>query len=148
MLIEKFLPTACKRMCCIGSDASLVQAARLLERDNDMLLVCAADGRLVGVLTKTDAVRQIGLCTGASCSVPVIEAMTMTRELITMTPQRFLKDAWETMKEHRVKNIPVVSTDGKPLGVLNARDVLQNLWQELQKEEDLLFNYVMNVGYR
>lgn len=52
------------------------------------------------------------------------------------------------MKTRGLKNIPVVDADNKPLGVLNARDVLQNLWQEVQQEEDLLFNYVMNVGYR
>ena len=72
----------------------------------------------------------------------------MTRDLITMAPEGLLKDAWETMKTRGLKNIPVVDADNKPLGVLNARDVLQNLWQEVQQEEDLLFNYVMNVGYR
>ncbi len=123
-----------------------MQAARLLERDHDMLLVCDADGRMVGVLTKTDAVRQIGICTGASCTASVAHAMTS--EVMTATPEGQLKDAWGMMKTGRLKNIPVVDPDRKPLGVLNARDVLQNLWQEVQQEEDLLFNYVMNVGYR
>jgi len=146
LLIEKFLPTARKRMSCIGSDAALLQAARLLEDDNDMLLVCDTSGRMIGVLTKTDAVRQIGICTGASCTAPVIEAMT--REVMTVTPEGQLGDAWQMMKLRGFKNIPVAGPDGRPLGVLNARDVLQNLWQEVQQEEDLLFNYVMNVGYR
>lgn len=146
MLIEKFLPTAHKRMCRIGTDAALLQAARLLERDHDMLLVCNTNDRMIGVLTKTDAVRQIGICTGASCTAPVNEAMT--RDLITVAPTDQLKEAWEMMKTRGLKNIPVVDPGGKPLGVLNARDVLQCLWNEVQQEEDLLFNYVMNVGYR
>jgi arabinose-5-phosphate isomerase len=146
MYIEKFLPTARKRMCCTDAGTALLQAARLLESDHDMLVVCDTEGRMVGVLTKTDAVRQIGICTGASCTAPVVEAMA--REVITATPSGKLKDVWDTMKAHGLKNIPVVGPDGKPLGVLNARDVLQNLWQEVQHEEDLLFNYVMNVGYR
>ncbi len=146
MLIEKFLPTAHTRMCCIETDAALLHAARLLERDHDMLLVCDTDGRLVGILTKTDAVRQIGICTGTSCTAPVVEAMT--REIITAVPTDQLKEAWGMMKTRGLKNIPVVDPDGKPLGVLNARDVLQNLWEEVQQEEDLLLNYVMNLGYR
>jgi CBS domain-containing protein len=146
MLIKKFLPTARERMCCIEAGASLLQAARFLENDHDMLVVCDGEGRMVGVLTKSDAVRQIGICTGASCTAPVIEAMT--REVITAAPEGQLSDAWGLMKARGLKNIPVVGADGKPLGVLNARDVLQNLWQEVQQEEDLLFNYVMNVGYR
>lgn len=133
-------------MRCIGSDAALLQAARLLEGGHDMLLVCDTGGRMIGVLTKTDAVRQIGICTGASCAAPVIEAMS--REVIAVAPEGQLGDAWQIMKSRGFKNIPVVKPDGKPLGVLNARDVLQNLWQEVQQEEELLFNYVMNVSYR
>lgn len=142
LLIEKFLPTARKRMCCIEENAALLQAARPLERDHDMLVVCDTEGRMVGVLTKSDAVRQIGICTGASCTAPVDEAMT--REVVAVTPEGQLADVWNLMKAHGLKNIPVIAADRKPLGVLNARDVLQNLWQE----EDMLFNYVMNVGYR
>lgn len=146
MLIKRFLPTARRRMCCIEAGAALLQAARLLERDNDMLVVRNSDGRMAGVLTKSDAVRQIGICTGASCTAPVIEAMT--RDVTTAVPEGQLGDVWDMMKARGLKNIPVIDADRKPLGVLNARDVLQNLWQEVQHEEDLLFNYVMNVGYR
>lgn len=78
-------------MRCIEAGSALLQAARLLERDHDMLLVRDAEGRLVGVLTKTDAVRQIGICTGNSCTAPVIEAMT--RDLVTVAPEGMLKDA-------------------------------------------------------
>lgn len=91
MFIEKFLPTARKRMCCVDAGSALIQAARLLEHAHDMLLVRDPEGRLVGVFTKTDAVRQIGICTGSSCTAPVIEAMT--RDLITMAPEGLLKDA-------------------------------------------------------
>lgn len=146
LLIEKFLATARKRMCRIEESAALLEAARLLEREHDMLVVCDADGRMVGVLTKSDAVRQIGVCTGASCTAPVNEAMT--REVTSVTPEGQLGEVWNLMKTHGLKNIPVIAVDRKPLGVLNARDVLQNLWQEVQQEEDMLFNYVMNVGYR
>lgn len=146
MRIERFLPTARQRMCCIDIDAALLQAARLLESEHDILLVCEKNGGMAGILTKSDVVRQIGVCTGSSCTAPVIEAMT--RDVTVATPDGQLQDVWEIMKARGLKNIPVVGPEGKPLGVLNARDVLQTLWQEVQHEEDLLFNYVMNVGYR
>lgn len=146
MLVERFLPTARQRMCCIEASAALLQAARLLEREHDMLVVRDDGGRMVGVLTKSDVVRQMGVCIGASCTAPVIEAMT--RDVTAADPEGRLRDAWEVMKARGLKNIPVIDPDRRPLGVLNARDVLQNLWQEVQHEEDLLFNYVMNVGYR
>ncbi|TNF20669.1 MAG: CBS domain-containing protein [Rhodobacteraceae bacterium] len=146
MFIEKFLPTAHRRMRCIDLDATLLQAARLLERDHDMLVVCEADGRMAGILTKTDVVRQIGTCSGTSCAEPVVAAMT--REVVTTTPEGRMQEAWASMKARGLKNIPVIDPEGRPLGVLTARDVLQTLWEEVRQEEDLLFNYVMNVGYR
>jgi CBS domain-containing protein len=51
------------------------------------------------------------------------------------------------MKERRLKNIPIVDQDGRPLGVLNARDALEALLEEVEYEEILLREYVMCVGY-
>ena len=82
---------------------------------------------------------------GASPS-PVVEAMT--RNVTAVTPDGWLQDVWELMKSRGFKNIPVLDPDGRPLGVLNARDVLQTLLQEVREEETLLQDYVMNIGYR
>ncbi|WP_289043018.1 hypothetical protein [uncultured Aliiroseovarius sp.] len=54
MYIDKFLPTARRRMCSINLDAALLQATRLLESDHDILPVCAKKGQMAGILTKSD----------------------------------------------------------------------------------------------
>lgn len=146
MLIQKFLPTARRHLQSIDVSTALLQAARRLGEGCDMLLVCDAAGRLAGVLTKTDVVRQTGRCAGASCTAPVIGAMT--RDVTTVTPDGWLQDVWDIMKARGFKNIPVVDANRCPLGVLNARDVLQTLLQEVREEESLLHDYVMNIGYR
>ena len=51
------------------------------------------------------------------------------------------------MKERKLKNIPVVDKDSRPVGVLHARDVLQVLLEDSQDEESMLRDYVMGVGY-
>jgi arabinose-5-phosphate isomerase len=146
MSIENFLPVARRKLCCIEQDAALMQAARLLEREHEILLVCDGDGRMAGVVTRSDVVRRIGVCSGASCTAPLSHAMT--REVITASPQDDLMKAWQVMQDRRLKNIPVIDCDRRPLGVLNARDVLERLWGGIPHEEELLFNYVMNIGYR
>ncbi|MDO5759313.1 MAG: CBS domain-containing protein, partial [Rhodobacterales bacterium] len=117
-----------------------------LDHGNDMGLVCGGAMHLAGVVTKTDVVRMIGHCEGANCVAPITSAMKC--EIHTTTPNAWLHDVWEMMQKRGLKNVPVVDKDGAALGILNARDVLKNLWKEVQHEEDLLFNYVMNVGYR
>lgn len=145
MLIEKLLPEARARMRCIEVGAALLQAARLLDDGPDMLLVRDEEGRLVGVLTKTDVVRQTGRCAGASCTAPVIEAMT--GDVVTARAGDWLHEVWEIMKARGLKNIPIIDDAGRPIGVLNARDALQVLLGEVRHEEALLRDYVMNVGF-
>ena len=68
-------------------------------------------------------------------------------EPILCHPSDPLRDVWAVMKERSVKNIPVISQDSQPIGVLNARDVLEVLMEETEYEEALLRDYVMSVGY-
>lgn len=51
------------------------------------------------------------------------------------------------MKSTRLRQIPVLDEGSKPLGIVYAMDALQALLKEAQDEEQLLFDYVMCVGY-
>jgi len=139
-------PTHLARFDVSAGGALTAAGARLLEREHEMLVVCDGNGPMTGILTRSDVVRQIGVCTGASCTAPISHALT--REIITASPKDDLKKAWQLMQDRRLKNLPVIDSDCRPLGVLNARDVLERLWDEVRHEEELLFNYVMNIGYR
>ena len=50
-------------------------------------------------------------------------------------------------QERGLKNIPVVDQNSRPIGVLNARDALEVLLEEVEYEELLLREYVMCIGY-
>jgi arabinose-5-phosphate isomerase len=52
------------------------------------------------------------------------------------------------MRGLRLKNFPVVDEGHRPIGVLNARDVLDMLLREAEDEESLLTDYVVGIGYR
>jgi len=146
MLVRDLLTHAQARLCCIGLNSTLVQAARLLDDGCNMLVVCDEGERIAGVLTKTDIVRQTGRCAGASCTAPVTEAMT--RDPIAVETTEPLQGVWNLMKINGLKNIPVLDAERKPLGILNASDILQSLLQEVRQEEGLLYDYVMGIGYR
>lgn len=146
MLVERLLPAARERLVTIADGAPLVQAAKLLRPGTDLVVVCGPAGLLAGVITKTDIVSQISYCEGASCVTPA--SLVMTRDVVLCRPGDVLHDVWARMKERSLKNIPVADQDLRPVGVLNARDVLQLLLQEAEDEEAMLRDYVMGVGYR
>ncbi|MCS3725341.1 CBS domain-containing protein [Bradyrhizobium betae] len=146
MIVEAILPAARERLIILSDEAPLIDAARLLrDFEADLVVVHNSDRRLAGVITKTDVVRQISHCQGTSC---IAAASTiMTKPVVYCHRDDLLSDVWSVMKEQHLKNVPILDPDSRPIGVLNARDALEALLEELEYEEVLLREYVMCVGY-
>lgn len=146
MFVERILPVALQHLITIRDDALLTDAAKLLSSTHiSLVVVCNADGVMVGVITKTDIVRQIAHCHGLSCTRSA--AAAMTRNLTYCHPSDALHDVLSIMKERGFVHIPIVEQDSKPVGVVNARDALQALLVEAGDEGLLLRDYVMGIGY-
>jgi len=145
MYVERFLPAAGEKLVTIADDAPLTEAANLLRKGTDLVIVCGSAGLVTGVITKTDVVGQMSRCQGASCTMAA--SLAMTRDVVVCRPGELLQDVWKRMKERKLKNIPVVDDDLRPMGVLHAREILQVLLTESEDEESMLRDYVMGIGY-
>jgi CBS domain-containing protein len=146
MFVERILPEARKRLVTIKNGAPAIEAARLLlDRHIDLLVVCGDDQLVAGVITKTDVVRQMSVCQGSGCTMPASSVMTLT--VVHCQPKDMLQSVWSIMKDRGLKNLPVLDRDSRPIGVLNARDALEVLREEVEYEEVLLRDYVMCVGW-
>jgi CBS domain-containing protein len=146
MRIESILPVARQRMITVQADASLVDAAHLLsDTHKALLVVCNDEGAMVGVITKTDVVRQVAVCHGVVDSKPISAVMTQT--VTSCRTNDLLHDVLALMKSRGFVHIPVIDQDSRPSGVVNARDALQALLREVKDEELVLRAYVMGVGY-
>jgi acetoin utilization protein AcuB len=53
----------------------------------------------------------------------------MTRKLITATPEMSVKQAFLTMRTHRVRHLPVIEAD-KLVGFISDRDLRRPRWAE------------------
>lgn len=146
MFVSGILPAARERLVTIADDAQLIEAARLLRPGTDLLVACGPEGHLTGVVTKTDIVGRISQCQGAGCVAPV--SGIMARDVVLCRSGDLLQDVLTRMKEHGLKNIPVVDEHARPVGVLTARAILRVLLRDVQYEEALLIDYVKGVGYR
>lgn len=146
MFVGGMRETARERPVTIASDARLIEAAKLLSSGTDIIMVCDSGGALQGLVTKTDIVRQISACQGATCMCPVSTAMT--RDIALCRETDLLQNVSELMKVRHLKNIPVVDGNNRPIGVLTARAVLRVLLGDAEYEEALLVDYVKGVGYR
>ena len=149
MYVDGLLLAARQKLVTITADAPLTEAASLLHKGTDLVIVYGSNGFVTGVITKTDVVGQMCRCQGASCTMAA--SLVMTRDVVVCRPGELLQDIWKRMKERKLKNIPVVDKDSRPVGVLPARDILQVLLQvlleESQDDESMLRDYVMGIGY-
>lgn len=147
MFAEQMLPRARERLTTISAGAPVKEAADLMSKPHtDLVVVCGQDGGMVGVLTKTDIVAQIRQCSGGGCMARV--DTIMTRRVVSCRPGDRLHDIWSVMKGRGLQRIPIVDQRGRPIGIIYARDALQNLLGEVENDEALLRDYVMDVGYQ
>lgn len=77
----------------------------------------------------------------------VAASAVMTQAVVYCRPDDLLRDVWSIMKDQRLKNIPILDQGRRPIGLLNARDALEALLEEVEYEQVLLREYVMCVGY-
>jgi CBS domain-containing protein len=145
MYVDRLLSAAREKVVTIADDAPLTEAADFLRKGTDLVIVCDSAGLVTGVITKTDVVGQMSRCQGASCTMAA--SLAMTRDVVVCRPGELLQDVWKRMKERKLKNIPVVDQDSRPMGVLHARDILQVLLEESGDEESMLRDYIMGIGY-
>ena len=146
MRVEKMAAVARQRLATIRAEAPMTEAAQLLyETQISLVVVCNADGAMVGVITKTDIVRHVGRSGGDVSAATV--ASLMSPEVTFCKPGDDLHEVWEQMKSHQRIHIPVVDAAFRPWGVVNARDALLALLEEVEYEEALLRDYVMGIGY-
>jgi CBS domain-containing protein len=134
------------RLQTVRTNSPLREVAQLLSNTHiSLVVVCDQDERMIGVVSKSDVVRQIGRCAGHTCT-DTVEGV-MTRDVVSCCTTDGLSDVLSIMQVKGLVHIPVVEADGKPSGVVNARDALRELVLEGQYEEALLRDYVMGVGY-
>ena len=80
MRVERVLPIAIQRLITIRDDALVTDAAKLLSSTHkSLVVVCNPDGVMVGVIDKTDVVRQMAHCQGVPCTMSVAVALCIFR---------------------------------------------------------------------
>lgn len=147
ILVKNIDALARSRLVTASADASLVDVANLLSDTHiSLVVVCDSHGAMVGVITKTNMVQQIG----RSCESigTTVASDVMTRNVTSCYPTDSLLDVLSMMEKSGFVHLPVIDEKSKPSGVVNARDALRALMAEGDYEEALLRDYVMGIGYR
>lgn len=147
ILVHQIDAVVRSRLLTVSADTLLVDvASQLSETHIGLIVVCDSLGSMVGIITKTNIVRQIS----RSCDRlgTTLASDVMTRDVTTCRPTDALLDVLSTMKKSGFVHLPVIDERSKPSGVVYSGDALRALMAEGEYEADLLRDYVMGIGYQ
>jgi CBS domain-containing protein len=110
-----------QRPLTASADMTVAAASRLMREKRVGAILVLEDGRLAGIFTERDALFRV-IAEGRSPEQTTL-AQVMTHNPRTIAPDRPFGHALHLMYEGEFRHVPVVE-DGRPLGMVSARDAL------------------------
>ena len=136
MTVEEILRSKGYAVVTVRPDATVAEAAGLLERHRIGAVVVSSDGRRVeGLLGESDVVRAIARH-GASVLQRQV-ATVMAHDVVTCTPSDRVTKVMALMTDRRQRHVPVVR-DGELEGIVSIGDLVKARLSELELESRVL----------
>ena len=134
-----------REIAAVGLDASVADAIhKMLDHHVGAVAVVDGDFRTAGIFTERDVLRRLSLSHLDPQTTPVRELMTTPVEMATLTTGA--GEALTTMLARHFRHLPVADDDGKLLGILSIRNLLEWRVDDLSRELESLEQYVSNDG--
>ncbi|WP_417308167.1 CBS domain-containing protein [Devosia sp.] len=140
MIVEHILQTKGGTVQTVAADAPVSEAVRLLKTHRiGAVVVTDAIGRVSGILSERDIVRQLDGNPAELLATPVRDSMTA--KVITAVPSDTVEDMMEKMTAHRIRHLPVVDA-GKLVGIISIGDVVKLKIEQAEAEARALKDYI------
>jgi CBS domain-containing protein len=105
----------------VSSQASVHQAAVLMNEHKIGSLMVLQDGCLIGILTERDILQRIVADQRDPNTTRVGEIMTS--DVVCCRPHTSLEEARTVMKHRRIRHLPVVADAGDVVGIISIGDL-------------------------
>lgn len=122
-----------RRLVVAPPEASVSEAARLMQQGKVGAVLVVQNGRLVGIFTERDALFRVVAMNRDPRLTRLEEVMTPDPK--TVAPDESFGYALLLMYEHGFRHAPVVE-DGRPVGVVSARHALDPDLEEFAAEAE------------
>lgn len=131
MLVKDLMTTG---ISCVKADASLVQVARQMRRENiGAVPVCNDMGEVLGIITDRDLVLRAAArfsgtgqdadgVSGQSAAETLRAGDVMTTQIVTAAPEMNTHQAALLLAKHQIRRLPVTK-NGKLVGMLSIADI-------------------------
>ena len=108
------------KVITIPSDATVKEAARIMNKHEIGCLIAVRKGNALGIITERDLLKKIVEQIKNPQKTKVHEIMS--KRLIVGTPQMEVADAVRLMLQKKIKKLPIIQ-DGKMVGLVTLTDI-------------------------
>jgi CBS domain-containing protein len=140
MIVEQILNDKGREVVTLKAGITLKDAAILMdERKIGAVVALDEDGRIVGVLSERDIVRQVARHGASALEMQVGSAMT--RAVVTVHSETAIDEALQTMTDRRIRHLPVVHND-RLTGFVSIGDLVKWKIAETEAEAKAMKSYL------
>ncbi len=134
-----------REVAAVPLEATVAEAIhKMLDHHVGAVAVVDSEYRVAGIFTERDVLRKMALSRMDPQNTALRDLMTTPVEMATRDTGP--GEALSTMLERHFRHLPVADDNGKLLGILSIRNLLEWRVDELSRELDSLEQYVSNDG--
>jgi len=123
---------------------SLADAAREMWQNDCGALPIIKDGRkVVGMITDRDICMATAMRDRTPAHISVEEVMNS--KLYSATPEDEISQALKTMREHKVRRLPVLTAEGKLTGIVSMNDIVLKAKSRNGKKPEIDYSDVVKT---
>jgi len=128
----------------IGEEATALDAALLMNEHKIGGLPVLRDGSVVGMFTERDLLQRV--VAERRDAAEVFVGQIMTRRITVAGPETTIDEARGLMMTKRIRHLPIVDKDRKPLGLISIGDLNAHQLIDQEKTVDALREYLNGGG--
>ncbi len=142
--VRDLLKTKGNEVWSVSPTTSVLTTLKYMaDKDVGALLVLDKD-RIAGVISERDFVRSIAH--NETCLLEARVQDYMTREVVTIAPDKTIEDCMQLMTRERIRHLPVVENQ-RLVGLISIGDVVKEMISSKETKIDDLENYIEGRGY-
>ncbi|MCX7794062.1 MAG: CBS domain-containing protein [Thermodesulfovibrionales bacterium] len=140
MTIRKLLKNKGAELIGVHPDTPVGKAIeKMVERNIGALIIISDTGKPLGLFTERDALKAWVKAGKNFEELEVKDIMTV--DLVVIKPEDDLNTAMSLMNKLKIRHLPVVE-DGKVIGMISIRDVVNSIVGKLEAEVHYLKEYI------
>jgi CBS domain-containing protein len=124
--------------------ASVLEAVQVMAEEGVGAVAVVQNDKVVGIFTERDLMLRVVLRDRSTHGTKISDVMTSPVE--TATDETSAQEALSHMLERHLRHLPLVNTDGKLLGMLSVRNLLEHMVEGLSREIESMDQFLLNDG--